>query len=343
MGKSERKEDEVVDASIVTRPARMPARRRDVTEVKPQQLMELAIEKGEAGVEMLAKLIDLQERVSREEARKAWHAAMAAFQADCPPIPRTKKGRFGPYAPLGSTLPLVRPVLAQHGLSATWTTQIESPHPYKICKLSHELGHVEQAACPIIIDENAGQTSEGKETLNAMQKYGIADTYAERYSFEAVCGLVSSEAGDTDGGSVVEQPKATPPKRRRAAPSKPAPAATHTTPGSAGTEEPPHTADAAQDPPGDEPATTPTEGQSLVQAVSWTDLTGTNARGPWRKVILKASDGHEYSTFSKSNGIMMEAACPTEDHAGEWLQIEWKNGRYDRDVTKVDVAQGPPE
>jgi len=244
----------------------------------------------------------------------------------------------------------VRPILADHGLSATWTTQIESPYPYKVCKLAHELGHVESAACPIIIDENAGKTRDGDETLNSMQKYGIADTYAERYSFEAVCGLVSSEVSDTDGAaSAVEQPK---PTTRRRAPSRPAKPAKPTPAPAARAEDPPHTAENTQPPPAGTGSSSPPmsheagadKGTVLVQAVSWKPLTGFKKNGDaWRKVIMMASDGLEYSTWSKSDGIILEAACPTEDHAGEWLQIEWEKGRYGPEVTLVDVAQGPPE
>ncbi len=324
---------ETKEAEVVTKPARMPVRQTKA-DLQPYALIRTAVEQG-ADVETLKELVALQHGVAREEARKAWHVAMVKFAQACPEIPRTKKGRFGWYAPLGSTMALVRPLLAKHGLSATWTTTLAAPYPYKVCKLAHELGHVEEAACPIIVDDDAGKRSEdGADTLNAMQKYGIADTYAERYSFEAVAGLVSAEAGDGDGNAPrkpVQQPRATQPKAT--APIKSTPVKT---------EEPTPPGETTQEPPDEDFSAN--KGLSIVQAASTTELTGFKKnKEPWRKVILKASDDIEYSTFSKSFGIILEAACPTQDHPGEYLQIEWIKGRYGREVKNVDVTQGPPE
>ena len=48
-------------------------------------VLSLAVEKG-AGVEELKAIMELQERYERNEARKAYHVAMAAFKADPPKI-----------------------------------------------------------------------------------------------------------------------------------------------------------------------------------------------------------------------------------------------------------------
>lgn len=273
--------------------ARMPVK-RPKGDVTPYGLIKSAVDQG-AGVDTLKELVALQERVSNEEARKAWHAAVARFQADCPELPRVKRGRFGKYAPLGHTLKIVRPHLSDNGLSVTWTTRRydHHPYPYKVCQLAHELGHVKEAECPIIIDERAGQDRDGRETLNAMQKYGIADTYAERYSFEAVAGLSPAE-DDTDGETTVEQP------RRKSAPA----------------DEPPHPADAE------------TAGVTTVsvEVLEVRRKSGKSSRGPYTKYIAQCSDGNEYGTFKEDLGTILEAAAGQD----ETITIAWKDGRYGR-------------
>lgn len=289
-----------------------------------QALMLKALEHDNA--DTLRQLVELQQSVSREEARKAWHAAVSAFQNECPEIPKTKQGRFGKYAPLGGTLNIVRPFLSRHGLSVTWATRhVEgSPFPWKYCRLAHALGHVEESPCPIIVDERAGQDRDGRETLNEMQKYAIADSYAERYSFEAVTGLAPAEA-DSDG----EAPQSPQKPRRRSEASRPAarqdgppPPGDHAAPPSKGTTQKPAS----------------NGNPAIVQVVSTEEFSGTSARGPWKKVVAACSDDNEYGTFSESFATILQAAEGEDD---EWLSIKWKDGKHGRDVVDVDMVEAP--
>jgi len=298
----------------------LPARRKpaELTAVDFQKLMMKSLERDTA--DTLKELVALQQRIALERARCAWHAAVDAFQSECPEIPRTKKGRFGNYADLGVTLQIARPFLAKHGLSVTWTTRRDlDGAPLKVCRLAHSLGHVEEAPCPIIVDENAGKDRDGKDTLNAMQKHGIADKYAKRYSFEAVTGIVPKDA-DTDGdakSSTVKQPRATrPPHGER-------------------TEEPPHTVDAE----------TSTNGQerslSVVQVESVTKRVGKKGNTPWTKfkaICAEAGDDQvEYGTFSETFGVLLQGAAGQD----EWLELEWVDSRYGREIREINPAEAP--
>lgn len=312
------KDVEVVEegtAVVRTKPARMSVSRPSGSGIQPQELMKLAIDKGEAGVEMLKELVELQRRVDDETARKAWHAAVSRFQAECPPIPKSKQGHVGNYAPLGRTLVLVRPALSANGLSATWTTRRypDDPMQYKVCMLAHEMGHVKEAECPIILDENAGISREGKETLNAMQKYGIADTYAERYTFEAVTGLQPSESKDTDG-SVPRAPTVTQPKAKTPPESKP----------------PAKQKEAEKKP--DEAAPSSDVKRIQVSIKTADEYSGKKSNGdPWERVDAICSDGEKMSTFSDGFRAVLMAAAGT----GETLDIVYREGRYGRMVVDI--------
>jgi hypothetical protein len=321
---------QTVNAEVIkTKAARMPARRSEVDSKLPA-LMQTAVEQGPEGVAVLQELVKLKQQVDNEDARRAWHAAVALFQRDCPEIKKTKRGQHGMYAPLGKTLTAVRPHLAKHGLSVTWITRRydNEPFPYKVCRLAHELGHVEEAECPIIIDEDAGKTREGNDTLNAMQKYGIADSYAERYSFEAVAGLAAED--DTDGGA--RAPAVEPPRRKSA----PARASKQAPPQS--DEEPPH--------PAETPAPAPAKGaqqtQAQIEVVEVSTRNGTNARGAWTKWTATDADGERYDTFSKSLGTYLECAAGT----GELIEVIWEPPQrdgYGRKLIDIVIDEGPQE
>src|SRR5262245_39922578 len=122
--------------------------------LNPQALITQALT-ANAHIETVEKLVALAERVQTVTARQAWHDAMAAFQADCPPIPKGRKAtiplRSGgtysyTYAALQDVLSIVRPVMAKHGLSTRWTGAKADHNSVTItCLVAHRLGHVEDS------------------------------------------------------------------------------------------------------------------------------------------------------------------------------------------------------
>ena len=59
----------------------------------PANLLALAVQQG-ANVEQLEKLMALQERWQAQQARMAYFAALARFQATVPPIPKGRKVEY---------------------------------------------------------------------------------------------------------------------------------------------------------------------------------------------------------------------------------------------------------
>jgi hypothetical protein len=160
----------------------------------PDRLIALAIEHG-ADVDRLGKLMDLQERWQAQESRRAFYEAMAAFQANCPPIPKSKevKNRDGTprykYAPLDAIIKLLREPLKACGFS--W--RFDSEHVEDVlkvtCILTHSAGHSESATVDI-----PAVTGHG---TNAAQDEGSGMTYGKRYAFANVTGVTIDE--DNDG------------------------------------------------------------------------------------------------------------------------------------------------
>ncbi len=168
-------------------------------------LMQLAIEKlsGDTGlqtVQIMEKLLDLQERVEKKTAEKEFAEAFAEFHAKCPSIPKTadtNKTRatgttFGfKYAPLEQIASIVNPILSDLGFSYSWDWA-DAPDGQigQTCTLLHKAGHSRSATHISPID-TGGAT-------NKAQQAATASTYSARYSLNRVLGLTTCEE-DTDG------------------------------------------------------------------------------------------------------------------------------------------------
>lgn len=173
--------------------------REDVSE-----LVRLAITE-KVPVEVLERLVALQERVMERDARAAFFAALNAFQEECPEIAKVKEAEITTkggstysytFAPLPEITRTIRPVLKKHGLSYSWTTDpSENPGVLNVvCILRHVEGHEERAVFPVPTQTNAA--------MSAAQKNGAALTYGRRQSLEAVLGLTTSD--DVDGANPPE-------------------------------------------------------------------------------------------------------------------------------------------
>lgn len=167
----------------------------------PMSLVQLAIEKG-VDVEVIERLVALQERVTERNARAAYFEALARFQEQCPEIPKsrtaqivTKSGaRFGySYAPLESITRAIREPLRANQLSYTWDVALDGGALVVTCIVRHVDGHSERSSFPVPIDKG-GRMSDA-------QANGAALTYGRRQSLIAALGLTTADE-DTDAAPV---------------------------------------------------------------------------------------------------------------------------------------------
>lgn len=162
----------------------------------PMQVLHMAVDKG-AGVDQLAKLMDLQERHEANEARKAFVAALNAFKANPPRIFKDKEikhsGRkVSDYASLNAVCDAIVPALSKHGLSHNWDVEQTETTIKVACILTHAMGHSERVAMQSPADVSGSK--------NAIQAIGSAVTYLERYTLLAATGLAAEETDDDANG-----------------------------------------------------------------------------------------------------------------------------------------------
>jgi hypothetical protein len=199
------KPDEVQgDISIVSEPRPIM---ESPTVHQATKLIEMAVTQG-ASTKKLSKLLDLKERYEKEEARKAYTAAMAAFKTEDIEI---KKDRLVEYphrddptgktsyrhASLGNIVNIAVPKLAAHGLSHKWESKREGDRVEVRCVMTHRDGHSEATEWwPGPLDNS------GKK--NPIQQAASTVTYLERYTFLMITGL-AVEDQDDDGNTGMDE------------------------------------------------------------------------------------------------------------------------------------------
>jgi hypothetical protein len=167
--------------------------------VTPMDMLNRAVESG-AGLEMVEKLMSLQERWETGQARKAFDRAIAAAKAKITPIQRNAKGHNDKrYADFAAIAKVVDPILSEHGLSYRFRTA-QGERISVTCILSHEDGHSEETTLSGPADASGSK--------NAIQAIGSTLTYLQRYSLVQMLGLAASNDDDgkagADGGLINE-------------------------------------------------------------------------------------------------------------------------------------------
>lgn len=182
------------------------------TGITPMSMIDRAITAG-ASMEVLEKLMDLQERYEAKQARKAFDRAMADAKAEIPTITKNRavdftsqKGRTNyRYEDLESVASAVGPVLSKYGLSYRYRATSNVNEPVTVtCIISHRDGHFEELTLA------AGRDDSGNK--NSIQAISSTMTYLQRISLKAALGLAVSN--DDDGQSSEEKPRDNGPPRQ---------------------------------------------------------------------------------------------------------------------------------
>lgn len=188
----------VVVHEIKETAAQMPATQQGKAPVAYTQLLELAVMQG-ADIEKLGKLMELQERWEKKEAKKAFLDAMSNFQAEIPPIAKdkeinfttTKGGRMNyKHATLGGISEAIKTALRNNGLSYRWETEDTTAQILVRCIASHRDGHSE------ITVMTAEKDDSGQK--NNIQQKASTITYLKRYTLLGSFGIATADT-DLDG------------------------------------------------------------------------------------------------------------------------------------------------
>lgn len=153
----------------------------------PMDMLNRAVAQG-ADLDVLEKLMTLQERWEKSQARKQFDAAVANAKAEIPPIIRNVTGHNAKkYADFAAIAKVVDPILAKRGLAYRFrTTQAER---ITVTCILFGFGHSEENTLSGPADKTGNK--------NEIQAIGSTLTYLQRYSLVQALGLAA--ANDDDG------------------------------------------------------------------------------------------------------------------------------------------------
>lgn len=159
----------------------------------PAELIAAAVS-ANTDLDKLEKLLQLQERWEANQARKAYHQAMAEFKLEIPVIKKDKLNKqYGSmYCSLDNLVNTVTPVLSRHGLSASWDIK-QNGIIQVICRVTHVLGHSETSSMSAESDTSGSK--------NKIQQIKSTITYLKSVTFESICGTASTDANQEDDGN----------------------------------------------------------------------------------------------------------------------------------------------
>ena len=173
-----------------------PTELRPAPTITPLSLLSSALDRG-VDEQVLSQLIGLHERSRREDARRAFEAALAAAKAELPVIAKTQIANIGAkhyrHEDLAEIARAVGPVLARHGLAYRFRSNSDGEKVTITCVISHRDGHSEENRLSAGADHS--------DEKNAIQAIGSTLTYLQRMTLKAALGLA---AADDDDGKASE-------------------------------------------------------------------------------------------------------------------------------------------
>jgi hypothetical protein len=166
----------------------------------PIDILRFAIERG-ADVQTIERLMVVRRELNAEAAKKAYDAAMANFQSQCPIIIKKKAGAKDAYryAPLDDIVSQVKELIRENGFSFSINSRVEDKFVVAICKVTHEAGHFEVSEFQCPVDNK-------NPMMTDPQRFGGAMTFSKRYAFCNAFGILTADQ-DTDGAAPTERPE----------------------------------------------------------------------------------------------------------------------------------------
>lgn len=168
----------------------------------PMDMIDRALSSG-AGVEVIERLMGLQERWEANQGRKAFDYAIAQAKAEIPPIIKNREVDFTNKAgvrthyrheDLAQIARVVDPILSKYGLSYRYSSKQEGEKLFVTCILSHQDGYSEDTTLSAANDQSGNK--------NPIQGVGSTATFLQRYTLKLALGLAA--AADDDGNAATK-------------------------------------------------------------------------------------------------------------------------------------------
>lgn len=173
--------------------------------ITPMDMLAMAMEKG-SDLDLIERLMTLQERWEATQAKKAFDEALSQFKANPPELPKDKRVKYTNkngettsynHASLGTGARVIGMALSPHGLSHRWRTeQLDGGMIRVTCILAHKMGHAEEIALQAGPDQSGGK--------NNIQAICSTVTYLERYTLFAAVGLAAEDQDNDGAGAEAE-------------------------------------------------------------------------------------------------------------------------------------------
>lgn len=193
--------------AIATVDRREPAQ-LDTRTMSPVVAAGLAILERNPSPETLRELLAVQEAWEKNEARKAYAAAIVALKRDLPTViahdktvdfisKRTGDRTYYSHTSLAAVMDAITEPLTKHGFSLSWNSGSNGQQVTVTCRLTHVGGHFEESPPHVAPADQSGSKSTAQ---------GIASTITllSRYSAAAMLGIATRDMGEPKG----EQPDA---------------------------------------------------------------------------------------------------------------------------------------
>ena len=183
----------------VLEPANVPAAAEDSF----LTIFQVSTEKGYEPA-FIEKMMELQERNDKNNARKAFFDDFANCKAEMPPVKKDKYNKFFDswYTSLGMLLDTYNPILGRYGLVLQFPSPEQDDKSMTVeCRLIHRLGHSESVSMKGPIDTAAIGKQSGQRSRNPMQDLKSTFTYLRSVTCESILGVAGTEGTVNDDGN----------------------------------------------------------------------------------------------------------------------------------------------
>lgn len=150
----------------------------------------------EMPAEDVGKLLEMHLKLEARKEERAFLAAFAAFQEECPEIHKLDTAHNGKYAKLPRIAKAIRPAMKANGLSFRHEIEDTDKGIKVTCIVSHKDGHNVKASMTAAADTSGSKS--------AIQAKASTLTYLERYTLGAALGIVAGDADDDGDGPAVD-------------------------------------------------------------------------------------------------------------------------------------------
>lgn len=174
--------------------------------ITPGAMIQQAIQQG-SGVEVMERLLALQERYDAFNARKAFDDAMADLRKNLPKITKSREvdftGKTGVrtnyrFEDLAEITEALAGPMSEVGLSFRWYTENVQGGVKVTCRITHRDGHFEETSLVGPLDASGNK--------NPIQAIGSAVSYLQRYTLKAAVGVAASHDDDAQAVSQRQEP-----------------------------------------------------------------------------------------------------------------------------------------